>query len=118
MAVADKSLAKELAAAKKAPRNFAVIPGKDENALLVSRKPIPPGQVKAARSEVGGTKVYRGRCFLEDGVLVFETMGNPPADLARRIRETAREGQPQPPRRGPPRRGSPGNRPRGRDRGR
>ena len=91
MAQVDRAFAKQLAMARKGPVNFAAVPGKTENALLLSRKPIPPGKVKLAREEVGGTKVYRGRCFLEEGVLVFEMVGEGPGDLARRIRETIKE---------------------------
>src|SRR5438105_2462194 len=91
MPVIDKSLAKELAAARRAPRNFLVCPGKEGSALVLSKKPIPAGKAKEARQQSGGTKLYRGRCFLEGATLVFESADSPPGDLAKKIRMAASE---------------------------
>ena len=49
MAATDTVLLKELMAARKNPRNFAVIPGKGESALILSKKPISAGVIKKAR---------------------------------------------------------------------
>jgi hypothetical protein len=75
----DTLLLKELMAAKKAPRDFAAVPGKKETALVLSKRPIPGSRVKAMREEVDGTKVFRGRCFTESATTILELTDNPPA---------------------------------------
>jgi len=81
----DKALATELKAARKQPRNFLFIPGR-ELVLLVSRKKIGGSELNQAKEKAGGGKPVKGRCFGEEKTLVFEMTDNPPSGLDKKIK--------------------------------
>ncbi|MBL8794239.1 MAG: hypothetical protein JNM56_10055 [Planctomycetia bacterium] len=72
--VIDEDLKKKLKAAKMKPHNFALVIVGMQLGLIVLRTKIPGPAIKEKQKELGGTGVVlRGRCFNEDGTLVFET---------------------------------------------
>jgi hypothetical protein len=84
---ANQQLADALKQAKRGPMRFAfVIKGPAEGTLLVARKSIPAKKIAEAKKELGGGKVYRGRCEGEMGALVCEVAQEPPATLAKQLK--------------------------------
>jgi hypothetical protein len=84
---AKQQLADALKQAKRGPMRFAfVIKGPAEGKLLVARKTIPAKEIAEAKKELGGGKVYRGRCEGEMGALVCEVAQEPPATLAKELK--------------------------------
>ena len=82
----DAKLATSLRQAKSRPMFFAfVAKGASDGALIVSGKAIPANEIKEAKTKCGGTTVFRGRCFGEEGKTVFETADPPPASLAAQL---------------------------------
>jgi hypothetical protein len=53
-----------------------------QGALLVNKKKIPPKDVAQAKTELGGATVFQGRCFNEEGAMIFEVAKEPPGTLA------------------------------------
>ncbi len=87
MADIDDKLAAVLKEARRVPMNFAfVAKGASQGKLVVSKKPIPATAESAAKKEVGGGTVFRGRCIGEDGKLIFETAKEPPSSLAKQLK--------------------------------
>jgi len=86
----DELLKKELKAAKKAPRNFALVVSAKPG-LIVSRTKIGGAAVKNKQKECGGGMVLRGRCFGEDGLLVFETTIKPAGGLAAKVKQLVKK---------------------------
>ncbi|MBL8797926.1 MAG: protein kinase [Planctomycetia bacterium] len=93
----DKLLQAELKRAQKSPAEkpyffAALCKGPKVEKLLVARLKIRPGQVAAARKEVSGAKVFLGRCFSDDGYLVFELPGKQaPTTLQKGLKTVCRE---------------------------
>jgi hypothetical protein len=84
---ANQQLTEALKQAKRGPMRFAfVIKGPAEGKLLVARKTIPAKEIAEAKKELGGGKVYRGRCEGEMGALVCEVAQEPPATLAKQVK--------------------------------
>jgi hypothetical protein len=83
----DAKLATALKAAKTSPMFFALVAkGSADGALLVSKGAVPPKQITEAKAKCGGGTAFQGRCFGEDGKMVFELGKEPPATLAKQIR--------------------------------
>jgi hypothetical protein len=83
----NQQLADALKQAKRGPMRFAfVVKGPAEGTLLVARKSIPAKEIAEAKKELGGGKVYRGRCAGEMGALVCEVAQEPPATLAKQLK--------------------------------
>ncbi|MBL8793976.1 MAG: hypothetical protein JNM56_08725 [Planctomycetia bacterium] len=86
----DELLKKEIKAAKKTPRNFALVVSAKPG-LIVSRTKIGGAAVKTKQKECGGGTVLRGRCFGEDGLLVFETVTKPAGGLAAKLKQLVKK---------------------------
>jgi peptidoglycan hydrolase-like protein with peptidoglycan-binding domain len=55
---------------------------------MVDKHPIKPVKFNTAKKELGGGKIYKGRCTRNSkGVLVFEMAQKPPPTLARTLKE-------------------------------
>ncbi len=91
MIAIDKVLLKEVNAARKAPRNFAFVSAPKGTALLMSKRVIGGAVVKDKQKECGGGQVIRGRCSMEKGVLVFETIVNVSPALNKKLRDTIKK---------------------------
>lgn len=92
MAAADAKLAAALklakSATKEAPLLFAMVPkGNDDGAIIVSKMKINSTDITQAKNKCGGKTVLSGRCFMEDGKLVFEMGKDPPATMAKALKE-------------------------------
>lgn len=84
----DPALIKAVSLAKRAtatrPLFFTlVLKGGTDGALLLSRKKSTTQEIKALKEKCGGSVVVRGRCFMEDGKLTFETAKLPSAAVAK-----------------------------------
>jgi hypothetical protein len=67
---------------KASPQKFACVLGR-LTALLIN----PNAKLIAdAKKEAGGTTVFAGACYFEDGKYIFETANEPPAKLAGSIK--------------------------------
>jgi hypothetical protein len=83
----DPLLTKGVALAKQAtaehPLYFTLaLKGGADGALLLSRKKSTAQEIKELKEKCHGTAVVRGRCFMEEGKLVFET-ARPPASAVK-----------------------------------
>lgn len=90
----DKDLAKALQAAKKKPRNFAIIAkGAKILKLIVDKKPIKQGVLLQAKKEYQGTEIVKGIVRGDGSELVFQVVELPTLDdakLKRFVTETTR----------------------------
>src|SRR5262245_6445727 len=89
---ADPKLAAALklakSASKDAPILFTMVPkGTNDGLLIVSKNKISSGDISQAKKKCGGTTHLSGRCFMEDGKLVFEMGKEPPATMAKALKE-------------------------------
>jgi hypothetical protein len=86
----DAELAANLKAAKSSTMFFAVIAkGTSDGALLLSRSAVPANRIAEAKKNCGGNTLFKGRCYGEDGTLIFEMANEPPTTLAAQIRGLA-----------------------------
>jgi tetratricopeptide (TPR) repeat protein len=86
----DAELAASLKAAKSGTMFFAVVAkGANDGALLLSRSAVPANRIAEAKKKCGGGTLLKGRCFGEEGTLVFELADEPPPTLAKQIRTLA-----------------------------
>ncbi len=84
----DAQLATALKTAKTRPQSFAfVAKGAADGALLVSQAKVKPQDITDAKAKAGGGTVWNGRCFDENGTLIFEVAKEPPGTLAGAIRK-------------------------------
>jgi hypothetical protein len=89
--IINEELAVALKLAKTRAMNFAfVTKGTNEGTLIVSRKPITLPMVAQARKELGGGRIFKGRCKIDDGQFVFETAKEPPPTLAKTLKAVIR----------------------------
>jgi hypothetical protein len=81
----DIGLAKQLRAALRKPRKFALVArGVEPLKLFVQKKPLKMCELKAAKSELGGKQIIQGICQGDGGKeIVFQVEGREP-----RIRPT------------------------------
>ena len=87
MAEVDTKLAATLRQAKSTPMHFAfVAKGASDGTLLAAKIKVPAKQVNEAKAELGGGLIWRGRCFGEEGSLVFEVAKEPPSTLAKQLK--------------------------------
>ena len=54
---------------------------------MVNRTKVPAKEVNEAKAKLGGGLIWRGRCFGEDGALVFEVPKEPPSTLAPQLKK-------------------------------
>jgi hypothetical protein len=83
----NPELSTALKAAKTKPMSFAFIAKGSEGKLLVDKKKIAPKEVDKARKECGGGSIFKGRCLMEDGKMVFEIPKEGPNSLAALIKK-------------------------------
>lgn len=86
----DATLAAAIKKAKSNPMEFGFVAKGSEGNLMVDRK-VAAKDVMEAKKTLGGGTVYRGRCFEENGLLVFEVAKEPPSALAGIIKKTIRD---------------------------
>jgi len=82
MANIDKDLAGALRQAKTKRMHFALVEKKQgEGTLIVTKSPTPQSAIAEAQRDLGGGKIFKGECFLDDktGELIFETDTEPPS---------------------------------------
>ncbi len=82
MANIDKDLAGALRQAKTKRMHFALVEKKaGEGTLIVTKSPTPQSAITEAQRDIGGGKIFKGECFLDDktGELIFETETEPPS---------------------------------------
>ncbi len=83
----DTKLAQFLRQAKSKPHYFALVAkGSADGVLIVDRKAVGGKQIAAAKLESGGTIVYKGKVFGEEGATVFELKNAPPGSLPRQLK--------------------------------
>src|SRR4051812_29045803 len=84
---ADPKLTSTLRDALKKPISFAFVANGNDGSLLADKKKVPAAEATAARKELGGGTIIKGRCVGENGTLVFEVGKQPPATLAALIKK-------------------------------
>jgi hypothetical protein len=67
----DADLLAALKQAKLKKMFFAFVPKGTEGKLLISKKKIPPKEIAEAKKEIGGGNPVTGKCFAEEGTMVF-----------------------------------------------
>ena len=87
MAASDTHLAASLKTARTRPQSFAFIAKGADGALLVSPAKIKAQEIAEAKTRVGGGTLWSGRCFGEEGKMIFEVAKEPPASLATALRK-------------------------------
>src|SRR5690242_5628481 len=87
----DTKLAAKLRQAMSATMRFAFIAKGNDGKLLVEKVKVPAKDITQAKQDVGGGNVFDGRCFGENGNLVFVSLKTPPESLAGLIKRTIKE---------------------------
>ncbi len=90
MQIVNEDLKRSLSAAKKRPHNFALVVG-HQLGLLLSKTKIGGAALKEKQLECGGGTIVRGRCFLEDGVMVFETANKVSSTFGPKIKKLIKD---------------------------
>ena len=83
----DTELQANLKKAKSGRMMFAFAHKGSSGSLMMDRK-ITGKDAAKAKEKAGGGTVFRGRCFGEDGQMIFEVAKEPPAALEAAIRRT------------------------------
>jgi hypothetical protein len=84
----DEELALGLKQARKKPRNFALLAkGASVQKLLLSKKPIKPAEIQAAKSECKSNLVLKGVVQGDGSELVFKVVGDEPTIKIPSLRE-------------------------------
>ncbi len=84
----DSELAANVKIAKTKRMHFAfVAKGSSDGALVLAKSKVPPALITDAKKKSGGTQVFKGACFGEEGKLVFEMAKDPPATLATALKK-------------------------------
>jgi hypothetical protein len=83
----NAELASALKMAKTKPMFFAFVAKGMEGTLLVEKAKIPSKKTAEAKKAIGGRTIYKWRCFVEEGEMVFEIAAEPPANLAAIIKK-------------------------------
>jgi hypothetical protein len=87
MPAADEKLAASLKQAKQTPMLFTfVAKSATEGKLLLSKKTVAPKEVTEAKTKLGGGAIFRGRCFGEEGKMVFAVPLPPPGTLEKQVK--------------------------------
>src|SRR5262245_58300322 len=73
---------------KTKPMWVAFVAKGNECRLLVHKKKIPPKDVDAAKKDCGGGTIFKGRCQMADGTMVFEVPKEGPNNLPAQIKKT------------------------------
>jgi hypothetical protein len=68
----DEELRVGLKQAKQKKMFFAFVPKGTDGKLIVSKRKIPPKDIADAKKEIGGSAAVLGKCFGEEGAMVFE----------------------------------------------
>src|SRR5262245_8163525 len=88
--MADKELLQALKMAKSKKMFFAFIPKGTDGKLMVSKKRIPDKEIAEARKKLGGSPPVKGKCFGEDGNMVFQVAKEPSPTLAAVVKKIAK----------------------------
>ncbi len=87
MAKDQAHLVAALKQVRNTPMSFVFVAKGNEGRLLLDKKKVAPKDAADARKELGGGTVFKGRCQMEEGVLVFEVPKEPPGNLAALIKK-------------------------------
>jgi hypothetical protein len=89
----DLDLLAALKRAKLKPMYFALVEKRaGEGTLIVHKMPIKLARIAEARKELGGGRIYKGRCSSNSiGGLVFETAKKPPPTLVKTLKLIIRQ---------------------------
>ena len=68
-----------------------VVKGGSSGALVVTKEKVPAAAIADAKQKSGGTAVIKGRCFGEDGKLVFETPKVPAPNWEKIVKQLAKD---------------------------
>jgi hypothetical protein len=91
MAKANAQLATALKQAK-TPMYFAFVAKTPSlGTLLVDKKRIPPKDIGQAKTDLGGGTIFQGRCFHQEGTMIFEVAKEPPGTLAAQLKKVMHE---------------------------
>ena len=83
----NPKLAAALKEAKTHEMDFALVAiAMADGTLLVAKANIPARQIEKARAELGGGKIFPGRCKSEDGKPIFDFVEEPSASIANQLR--------------------------------
>ena len=69
--MADKDLAAALKQAKTKKMFFAIVPKGTDGKLIIAKKKIPAKDIAEAKKEIGGSAPVTGKCFQDNGTMVF-----------------------------------------------
>ncbi len=91
-AILDKELVEGLNAAKKAPRNYAlIIKGANPVKLLVQKKKLQDGELAKAKSEAKGNEIITGVLVASGTDFAFQVVGEEPTIKTTKIKELIAE---------------------------
>jgi hypothetical protein len=86
----DADLLAALKQAKMKKMFFAFVPKGTDGKLLISKKKIPPKVIQEAKKEIGGGMPVTGKCFGEEGTMVFLVAKPAPPALTAAVKKVAR----------------------------
>ena len=87
-AILDKELVEGLNAAKKAPRNYAlIVKGANPVKLLVQKKKFQDGELAKAKSEAKGNEIITGVLLASGTDFAFQVLGEEPTIKTTKIKE-------------------------------
>src|SRR5262245_55756081 len=69
---------------------FAFVPKGSDGKLIVSKKKIPPKEIAEAKKEISGGMPVTGKCFGEDGTMVFLVAKPAPPALSAVVKKVAK----------------------------
>jgi hypothetical protein len=88
----DQELTKALKLARQNKMFFVfVAKGSAEGKLIVQKRTIPPRLISEAKAEIGGGTPFKGLCYGEEGVMIFEMEKQPPSSLTNHLKRVIRE---------------------------
>jgi len=88
--VPDPDLLVALKQAKLKRMFFAFVPKGSDGKLIVSKKKIPPKEIAEAKKEISGGMPVTGKCFGEDGTMVFLVAKPAPPALSAVVKKVAK----------------------------
>lgn len=86
----DKELPTLLKKAKKKKMYFGLVTAGTDGKLILSKKPVKSGELKAVKKEIKGKKIVQGACVGEGGVLVFYADAKAPAGADKLVKKLAK----------------------------
>src|SRR5262249_57959919 len=86
----DAELTTALKQAKSKKMFFALVPKGADGKLIVAKKKILPKEIAEAKREIGGGTPVTGKCFGENGTMVFQVAKPPAPTLAALVKQLAK----------------------------